>query len=40
LEKDRKSRKVQFLLLVPSSWFSQTSLLFQTFLAFFMQFLA
>jgi len=40
MEKDRENRKVQFLLLIPSSWLSQTSSRFQDFLAFFMQCLA
>jgi len=33
LERDKENRKVQFLLLVSSSWLSQTSSLFQAFLA-------
>ena len=40
LEKDRENCKVQFLLHITSSWLSQTSSIFQDFLAFFMQCLA
>jgi len=33
LEKDRENHKFQFLLLVPSSWLSQTSHFFKLFLS-------